>query len=103
MIALVDSRKKEIADICRRLAVRRLDVFGSAVGETFDAVRSDIDFVVEFANHNQPGILDRYLALAEEGLEALLHRPVDLVTTESIRNPYFRKAVESTREAVYAS
>jgi predicted nucleotidyltransferase len=102
MITLVDSRKKEIADICRRLAVRRLDVFGSAVGETFDAVRSDIDFVVEFANHNQPGILDRYLALAE-GLEALLHRPVDLVTTESIRNPYFRKAVESTREAVYAS
>ena len=102
MIALVDSRKKEIADICRRLAVRRLDVFGSAVGETFDEVRSDIDFVVEFANHNQPGILDRYLALAE-GLEALLHRPVDLVTTESIRNPYFRKAVESTREAVYAS
>jgi predicted nucleotidyltransferase len=102
MIALVDSRKKEIADICRRLAVRRLDVFGSAVGETFDAVRSDIDFVVEFANHNQPGILDRYLALAE-GLEALLDRPVDLVTTESIRNPYFRKAVESTREAVYAS
>ena len=102
MIALVDSRKKEIADICRRLAVRRLDVFGSAVGEAFDEVRSDIDFVVEFANHNQPGILDRYLALAE-GLEALLHRPVDLVTTESIRNPYFRKAVESTREAVYAS
>jgi len=102
MIALVDSKKKEIADICRRLAVRRLDVFGSAVGETFDAVRSDIDFVVEFANHNQPGILDRYLALAE-GLEALLHHPVDLVTTESIRNPYFRKAVESTREAVYAS
>jgi predicted nucleotidyltransferase len=102
MIALVDSRKKEIADICRRLAVRRLDVFGSAVGETFDAVRSDIDFVVEFANHNQPGILGRYLALAE-GLEALLHRPVDLVTAESIRNPYFRKAVESTREAVYAS
>jgi len=102
MIAIIDNRKKEIADICRRLAVRRLDMFGSAVGEAFDAVRSDVDFVVEFADHNQPGILDRYLALAE-GLEALLHRPVDLVTTESIRNPYFREAVESTREAVYAS
>ena len=102
MIALVDSRKNEIADICRRLAVRRLDIFGSAVRDTFDAVRSDIDFVVEFANHNQPGILDRYLALAE-GLESLLHRPVDLVTAESIRNPYFREAVEATREAVYAS
>ena len=102
MIALVDSRKNEIADICRRLAVRRLDVFGSAVGETFDSARSDIDFVVEFANHNQPGILDRYLALAEE-LEAILCRRVDLVTTESIRNPYFRKAVESTREVIYAA
>lgn len=102
MIALVDNRKKEIADICRKLAVRRLDVFGSAVGERFDAARSDIDFVVEFADHSQPGILDRYLALAD-GLEALLHRQVDLVTVESIRNPYFRQVVDSTREAVYAS
>ncbi len=102
MIELVDSRKKEIADICRRLNVRRLDVFGSAVGESFDSERSDVDFVVEFGNHNQPGILDRYLALAEE-LEALLKRRVDLVTTESIRNPYFRKSVESTKEQVYAS
>jgi predicted nucleotidyltransferase len=102
MIALVDDRRKEIKAMCRRLAVRRLDLFGSAIGEAFDVTRSDIDFVVEFVNHNQPGILDRYLELAE-GLEALLQHPVDLVTTEAIRNPYFRKAVESTRETVYAA
>lgn len=101
MTLLLDNKKNEIADICRRLAVRRLDVFGSAVGEAFDAARSDIDFVVEFVNHNQPGILERYLALAD-GLEALLQRSVDLVTAESIRNPYFRKIIESTREEVYA-
>ena len=102
MIDLIIQNKDEIADMCRRLAVQRLDVFGSALGENFEPSRSDVDFVVVFLHNNQPGILDRYLALAE-GLEALLRRPVDLVTDASIRNPYFREAVETTKETVYAA
>jgi len=102
MIDLIIKNKGEIAKICRRLSVRRLDVFGSAVGTDFNLARSDVDFVVEFLQHNQPGILDRYLALAEE-LEALLNLPVDLVTDVSIRNPFFREAVETTKETVYAA
>ncbi len=35
------------------------------------------------------------------GVERLFGRPVDLVTEESIRNPYFRSEVESTRQLVY--
>jgi predicted nucleotidyltransferase len=102
MIDLIKNNRDKIAQVCSQLAVHRLDVFGSAVTNQFDPSRSDVDFVVEFYRHNEPGILDRYLALAEK-LETLLRRPVDLVTTESIRNPLFRKSIEETKETVYAS
>jgi uncharacterized protein len=102
MIDLIKNNREQIAQLCNQLAVQRLDVFGSAVTNQFDPLRSDVDFVVDFYRHDEPGILDRYLALAER-LEALLRRPVDLVTTASIRNPFFKKTIEETKETVYAS
>ncbi len=102
MIDLIKNNRDKIAQLCRQFAVQRLDVFGSAVTNQFDPLQSDVDFVVEFFQHDEPGILDRYLALAEK-LETLLRRPVDLVTTESIRNPYFRSAIEETKESIYAA
>jgi len=80
MIPLVAEKKNEIAEHCRRLGVERLEVFGSAARGTFDPEKSDIDFLVEFSNHNSPGILKRYLDLVES-LETLFNRRVDLVTT----------------------
>jgi uncharacterized protein len=41
-------KREEIAELCRRHRVRRLALFGSAVGEGFDPERSDLDFLVEF-------------------------------------------------------
>jgi len=102
MISLVTEKREGIAEHCRRLNVRRLDVFGSAVTGAFDPEKSDLDFLVEFGNFNSPGILDRYLDLAES-LEELFNRKVDLVTIDSVRNPYFRESVEATKESVYAS
>ena len=101
MIGLITEKREEIAEHCRRLNVRRLDVFGSAASGNFDEEKSDIDFLVEFENFNSPGILDRYLDLAES-LEALFDKKVDLVTTDSVHNPYFRTSVEASKEPVYA-
>jgi predicted nucleotidyltransferase len=36
MIGLLESKRKEIAVLCRRHRVRRLDVFGSAATDAFD-------------------------------------------------------------------
>ena len=103
MIDLVAEKRSGIAEHCRRLNVRRLEVFGSAArGDDFDPERSDIDFLVEFYKHETPGALDRYLDLAES-LEALLDRKVDLVINNHFANPYFRASVEASREPVYAS
>lgn len=79
--------------------MERLELFGSATTEAFDAAMSDLDFIVEFADKS-PGYADRYLDFVE-ALEKLFGREVDLVTERSISNPYFRQSVDATREVVY--
>ena len=100
MIALVTEKREQIAGHCRRLNVRRLDIFGSAATGAFDPEKSDLDFLVEFENFYSPGIARRYLDLAES-LEVLFDKKVDLITPDSVRNPYFRASLEASREVVY--
>lgn len=99
LIALVEDNKPAIVDLCRRFGIRRLDLFGSAATGTFDPMHSDIDFVVDLGPYDD-AIADRYLDFAE-ALEALLGRSVDLVTENSIRNPYFGYQVDTERVPIY--
>jgi len=98
---LIEAKRTRIEELCRRLDVRRLDLFGSATGDSFDAT-SDVDVLVEF--DVRPGF-DYFGTFFElkEGLEEILDRPVDLVSVTSIRNPYFRQTVMRTREQLYAA
>jgi|SRR6266853_512213 len=89
-----------LAEICRRFGVRRLDLFGSAARGDFEPGSSDFDFVVSFADKSPGSYADRYFDFAE-ALEHLLGHKVDLLTERSIRNPYFRREVESTRQILY--
>lgn len=41
------------------------------------------------------------LAALAEGLEEIFCRPVDLFTTRSIRNPFFRRAVDQLSNVLY--
>jgi uncharacterized protein len=101
MTRVLDSHLAEIADLCRRYGVARLELFGSAASGAFDPQRSDLDFLVEF-DADASGLFDRYFGL-KESLEALCRRPVDLVTAGSLRNPYFIEAVNKSRQLVYAA
>jgi predicted nucleotidyltransferase len=103
MIDLVQSHRVQIAAVCRRLGIHRLDVFGSAATGQFDAQTSDVDFIAEFDDPSPSGgLLDRYLELATQ-LEDLLGTAVDIITPRSLRNPYFTKSVNASRETVYAA
>ncbi|CAN5526729.1 hypothetical protein BH09CHL1_BH09CHL1_30350 [soil metagenome] len=99
MISLVRDNLDQIAELCKKYGVERLDVFGSATNGKFNEATSDVDFLVSFTDY-APGIARRYIYLGDE-LEALLKRPVDLVTERSIRNPIFRRSVDRSREVVF--
>ncbi|MDP2898604.1 MAG: nucleotidyltransferase domain-containing protein [bacterium] len=96
----ISHQKKLIAAICRELGVKRLNVFGSATRADF-GTESDIDIAVLF--NRAPGqMFKRYFDLKER-LERIFGRPVEIVLEDSIRNPYFREAIERTRVTVYES
>ncbi len=91
----------DLPDVCRRFAVRRLDLFGSAAtGNGFDPLRSDLDLLVTF-EPMEPGDYARAWFGLREALEALAGRPIDLVTESAIKNPYFRERVEAERRPLY--
>ncbi len=102
MIALVEQKKNEVAALCKKFKVHRLDLFGSATKKSFRPDSSDLDFLVSF-DEKEPAEYSRcYFDLADS-LEKLFQRHVDLVTERSVRNPYFRQSIDETRETVYAA
>jgi predicted nucleotidyltransferase len=100
MIAEITMHRGQLASLCERYGVLRLDIFGSAARGSFDPTASDLDFVAFFADRTSPDYVDRYLDFAD-ALEVLFGRPVDLLTERSIRSPFFRRAVDRDRETIY--
>ena len=98
----VEARRTELADICRRFGVRRLDLFGSAASNRFQPSSSDLDFVVEFEPTHPAPVDDRYFELLW-ALEELFARRVDLLMASAITNPYLLKCIEASRELLYAA
>ena len=100
MMLAIELPRDEIAVIFRKHRVRRLSVFGSATSERFDSSRSDVDVLVEFEKMVPTEHAGHYFGLQED-LEALLHRPVDLVETGPIRNPHFRQSIEASKVLLF--
>ena len=96
----VVERAVDLARLCRRYRVLRLDLFGSASTSHYLPEESDLDFLVEFQPLPAGAYADTYFGLLE-ALEQLFERPVDLVVASTIKNPYFRQSVEATRTPVY--
>ena len=105
MLALIEDRRVELANLCRGASVSRLELFGSAARGDFASVRSDLDFLVEFdaARASACGsVLSTYFGF-KEALEALFGRPVDLLMLGAVRNPFIRADIERSRRLVYAA
>lgn len=100
VITPLDDHRLALENLCSRLSVRRLRLFGSAASGQFDPINSDLDMVVDFFDGDRPGIANRFLCLADN-LEQMFHRPVDLLTENSIKNPIFRQVVDATCQTIY--
>lgn len=99
---ILKDRLGELSGLCRKYNVRDLAVFGSAVTGRFTE-SSDLDFLVTFDQGlSAAAMAASYFGLKEE-LEALFSRPVDLVSTASLTNPYFRDSVMEERQPLYAA
>jgi predicted nucleotidyltransferase len=91
---------EEIKAYCQRWKIVCLEIFGSAArGEFTD--RSDLDFLYTLADDARWGW--NFVDACEE-LEAIVGRPVDLVSRRSIErstNPFRKQAILSSTELIY--
>jgi uncharacterized protein len=94
----IDIPKEKIAEFCRRNHIRKLALFGSALGDEFRP-DIDIDLLVEFYPEHIPGLIR--LAGMEIELTEIVGRKVDLRTEEDLSN-YFRDEVVKSSEVQYA-
>ena len=95
----IEKIKPEIERICRRLPVRRLGLFGSALRKNFSQA-SDIDVLVVFDPGENIDLFDKYFELKEQ-LEEVFEREVDLVVDKEFRNAVLRESIDRTRIVVY--
>lgn len=101
MPEVLERNRPQVAELCRQVGVRRLDLFGSAARGEFDPESSDLDFLVEFDAPPPAQYASACFAL-KDGLEKLFARPVDLVTESDLDNPNLRQRVEAERRNLYA-
>ena len=101
MIELINHKRGELTQLCRRYFVKRLELFCSATNDRFVDGKSDLDFLVVFEPTTPAEHADRYFGLLA-ALQDLFARPVDLVELGAVRNPYFLDGIQRTRREVYA-
>ncbi len=93
-------RLPQVITLLKAHKVKKAYAFGSAVKDSFTTA-SDIDLLITFEDDLDPVEYgELYFDLAN-GLETLLHRHVDLITDQSLRNPYFIKSVNETKVPLY--
>ncbi len=102
MHSIITEHEEELAEVCRRFHVLRLEAFGSVTTDEFDTRRSDLDFLVDFGDAVRGSRFESFFGL-QRALSELFARPVDLVEEGGPRNPYFIRRLNQTRRLVYAA
>jgi len=97
----ISQYEDKIRKICVDLNLKKLDIFGSAMTGEFGP-GSDIDIIVEFDNDKNENLFEKYFLL-KEALGSMFHRPIDVVVEGSIKNPFLKQTISSTRKNIYAA
>ena len=102
-MVIKDEILKHVTDftaLCQTHKVRYLYAFGSSTTDKFNDETNDIDLLVEIDDADPIERGEKLLSLWDT-FETFFRRKVDLLTDSSIRNPYLRKNIDSTKILIY--
>jgi predicted nucleotidyltransferase len=99
MNQIISDNIEKISALCVSRKVGSLAAFGSVCTERFSQA-SDIDLLIVFQPMEYGEYADNFFCLADE-FEQLFHRKVDLITENSLANPFFIEAVNQTKVKIY--
>ena len=90
---------EKLTKLCSKFRVLKLYVFGSAISNKFRK-DSDIDFLVTFDSVDINNYADNYFDF-KFSLEVLFNRKIDLLEEKSIKNPFLKQSIDSSKELIY--
>lgn len=96
---LINQNKEIIKQLCETHNVDKLYLFGSATTPNFND-KSDIDLLVKFKSFDLKLYFLNYINFKEK-LKNLLHREIDLVEEQTLKNPYLISSIEENKELIY--
>jgi uncharacterized protein len=100
LTALIKERQSEFNALCRSHKVQKIYAFGSSITDHFNPQTSDIDVVVNIDIEEAADRGEALLSLWDK-LEMFFKRKVDLLTEDSIRNPYLKSNIDRTKKLIY--
>lgn len=98
-MGLLETYKEQIHRLCENHKVRTLYSFGS-VNTTRFSKDSDVDLMVDFETNDPFEYSDNYFDLKFE-LEKILKRPIDLLESKAIKNPFLRENIDKSKILIY--
>lgn len=101
MNKIVEKNIQLVKELCKRYDIKEMYLFGSICSDNFRH-DSDIDFLISFKEISTEKYTDNYFELHYK-LEELFKRKIDLITVNSLSNPYLIKSIEETKQLLYAA
>ena len=101
MQTIIGNNISTLKRLCEQYDIKTMYVFGSVCTENFNK-NSDVDILISFKEISIEKYTDNYFKIHEQ-LEQLFKRKVDLITENSLSNPFFIKKVEETKQLLYAA
>ncbi len=89
-----------VVKLFEKYKVTRAFLFGSAITDQFNS-ESDVDFLVNFRDDLPPLEKGEALLDLQIALEDTLHRNIDLLTENSLKNPYFIEELNEKKVKIY--
>jgi predicted nucleotidyltransferase len=99
---MIERRRDDIAELCKRYGVCELALFGSILRSDFDPASSDVDAAVKFGPPAKHSLARQYFGF-KAALEHLLSRTVDLVELEAMPDTRLKRIIERTKVPIYAA
>jgi predicted nucleotidyltransferase len=104
MAPIVEDNLTQIIELCEKMQLQSLYLFGSATNKNCYSVESDLDFLYRFKKSEKGMPLSNYdyFDLMFD-LERITGKRIDLVAEEKIINKFFLSRINSQKIKIYES
>ena len=96
---IIEQNKSIINQLCTQHKVKTLYAFGSVLTNQFND-NSDVDLLVKFNDFDINNYFINYINL-KESLENILHKKVDLVEEQTLKNPILIRFINNNKQLIY--